>query len=272
MAMRDLGTRAVSSLGVGVVVIGLILSGSLSASLLVVLIVWLAASELWNMYFPDSKPGIKYFYGALVAAPMVIQLVAEQIDNSPMDAILGFLLLPLPLTITAFIQVVRPGEMSRQKLTAIAAATVLFAISGLCALFIIAVSHWYLLGVILLIWANDVFAYLTGSMLGRNKLAPSISPGKTWEGFVGGAVFTIALGWFLPQLYVEFAGLTWVIPATFVALFGTLGDLTQSVFKRSFGVKDSGKLIPGHGGMWDRFDSFCGSVPWIAFYLLLTHS
>ena len=120
-----------------------------------------------------------------------------------------------------------------------------------------------------LLWVNDIFAYLTGRLIGKHKLFPRISPGKTIEGSLGGLVFTV-IAMFVFSHYVAWlpksaaAGM-----AAIAVVFGTLGDLCESMLKRQAGVKDSGKLIPGHGGILDRFDSVLFSVPFIFVYLLL---
>ena len=120
-----------------------------------------------------------------------------------------------------------------------------------------------------LLWANDIFAYLTGKLLGRHKLFPRISPGKTIEGSIGGLVFTI-IAMVVFAHYAEWLPIADGIGMAAIAVvFGTLGDLSESMLKRQAGVKDSGKLIPGHGGILDRFDSVMFSVPFIFVYLLL---
>lgn len=120
-----------------------------------------------------------------------------------------------------------------------------------------------------LLWANDIFAYLTGKLLGKHKLFPRISPGKTIEGSIGGLVFTvIAVAVFAH--YADWLPLSASIGMAAIAVvFGSLGDLCESMLKRKAGVKDSGKLIPGHGGILDRFDSVMFSVPFIFVYLML---
>jgi len=122
--------------------------------------------------------------------------------------------------------------------------------------------------VILLIWTNDTFAYLSGSMLGKNKLMPSVSPGKTIEGFVGGGVFTIVVSMVLYHYYNMFSITYYIILAIIIWLIGTSGDLIESKLKRSHSIKDSGKIMPGHGGFLDRFDSFIFVLP---FVVLLTY-
>lgn len=124
-----------------------------------------------------------------------------------------------------------------------------------------------------LLWLNDSGAYIVGSRIGRHKMSPTISPKKTWEGLAGGVVIAIAGMLALRYWGAEFFGISHVsilqclILALVVCVFGTLGDLLESLFKRAAGVKDSGKCIPGHGGILDRIDSYLLAFP--ATYLLL---
>ena len=123
--------------------------------------------------------------------------------------------------------------------------------------------------VFVLLWANDTFAYLTGRLLGKHKLFVRISPGKTIEGSVGGLVFTMA-GVIIFSRCVAWLPLKVAIGMGLIAVvFGTLGDLCESMLKRQAGVKDSGRLIPGHGGILDRFDSVLFTMPFICIYLLM---
>jgi len=126
-----------------------------------------------------------------------------------------------------------------------------------------------LIMVFALLWVNDTFAYLTGKLLGKHKLFERISPGKTIEGSLGGLVFTL-VGVILLSQYVSWLPLKAAVGMGLIAVvFGTLGDLCESMLKRQAGVKDSGSLIPGHGGILDRFDSVLFSVPFVFVYLLL---
>jgi phosphatidate cytidylyltransferase len=122
---------------------------------------------------------------------------------------------------------------------------------------------------IFLIWAADTGAYFAGKNLGKHKLAPRISPGKTWEGWAGGALLTLAVGWaagyFLPDIPLSHR----LVAAGVVAIFGPLGDLAESMLKRSAGVKDSGTFLPGHGGLLDRFDAFLLVLPVLALLQVL---
>lgn len=136
-----------------------------------------------------------------------------------------------------------------------------------------------LLSIFLIIWVNDTFAYLVGSAFGKHHLLKHVSPHKSWEGFVGGAVFAIGAGLLLG--YFKFApeeGLNpmtlwqWAAFAVVTVVFGTLGDLLESLLKRAVGKKDAGNIIPGHGGILDRFDSTLLAGPAIYLYLLFVLS
>ncbi|GAB3231212.1 phosphatidate cytidylyltransferase [Hymenobacter seoulensis] len=122
---------------------------------------------------------------------------------------------------------------------------------------------------LLLVWSSDIGAYAAGKTLGKHKLAPKISPGKTWEGAVGGFLLTLVMGWALGYLLPELSLSYRLLVAGVVALFGPLGDLAESMLKRSVDVKDSGRIMPGHGGLLDRFDAFLFILPVLAFLQLL---
>jgi phosphatidate cytidylyltransferase len=126
-----------------------------------------------------------------------------------------------------------------------------------------------IVGVFVLIWTNDTFAYIVGKNFGKNKLYKQISPNKTIEGFIGGMIFSCIAGYFIYYFthYLNFQ--SWLGMAIILSIFGTIGDLIQSKFKRQAGVKDSGKLMPGHGGLFDRLDSIIFSSPFVYAYLLI---
>ena len=123
-------------------------------------------------------------------------------------------------------------------------------------------------GLLVLTWVNDTGAYLVGSRFGKTALFPRISPNKTWEGTLGGIGTTLIFGGLLGLYFDEIALKHWLVLAAIVAIFGTLGDLVESMLKRSVGVKDSGTLLPGHGGVLDRFDAFIFVMPFASAYIL----
>ena len=128
--------------------------------------------------------------------------------------------------------------------------------------------------VFIFLWVNDSGAYCCGSLLGRHKLFPRVSPGKSWEGSIGGFIFVAggaALIWYLTETYhvndLQLSLMEWIGLGLVVAVFGTWGDLVESLFKRTLGIKDSGSILPGHGGMLDRFDSSLLAIPAAVVYL-----
>lgn len=122
-------------------------------------------------------------------------------------------------------------------------------------------------GFLLLLWANDTGAYLTGITLGRHKLMERISPKKSWEGFLGGMIISIMAAWLLSGWLGVVDTYGWVIISIIISIAGTFGDLTESMLKRSLGVKDSGYIMPGHGGFLDRFDSALISFPLVYLFI-----
>ncbi len=132
-------------------------------------------------------------------------------------------------------------------------------------------SGWPVLGIVLLIWAADTGAYAAGRTWGRRKLFPRHSPGKTWEGWAGGTVLTLLTGWALARWVPNqpLSLVQWLGAAALVSVFGVWGDLAESMLKRSLGVKDSGRMLPGHGGILDRFDSLLLATPFVVAWVKL---
>ena len=147
-----------------------------------------------------------------------------------------------------------------------------FARSGLKSLLPhenIIFSPGIIIGFFILIWANDTGAYLTGMSLGKHKLMERISPKKTWEGFIGGIIIAALVAWFLSDWLGVVSRFSWVIISMIISVAGTYGDLVESMLKRSTGVKDSGTIMPGHGGFLDRFDSAVVSFPLVYLFISL---
>jgi phosphatidate cytidylyltransferase len=126
-----------------------------------------------------------------------------------------------------------------------------------------------IVGIFLLIWINDSFAYLVGKSIGRTKLFPSVSPKKTWEGTIGGLVFTMGAAYMMAKYEPILNSLEWLVMATVIVIAGSFGDLVESKLKRSAGVKDSGAILPGHGGMLDRLDSLIFAAPFAYLTLII---
>lgn len=132
-------------------------------------------------------------------------------------------------------------------------------------------GHYYpgtLLGILILVWVYDSAAYLIGSQFGSRPLFKRISPNKTWEGSIGGLLVLTGLGFGLGYIFKGLHPIEWAVISWLIAYFSANGDLVESMMKRSLGIKDSGNILPGHGGFLDRFDAFIFVIPFIAFYIL----
>ena len=141
-------------------------------------------------------------------------------------------------------------------------------------IFMILIANYYetfnpniLLGAFILVWVNDSFAYLIGKNFGKQKLFASISPKKTVEGFLGGLLFSCIASYFIAKYTGTLDSTDWLILSVIISVFGTLGDLIESKYKRQAKVKDSGVIMPGHGGLLDRLDSIIFAAPFIYLFL-----
>ena len=146
---------------------------------------------------------------------------------------------------------------------------VIFSMSFLILLpFLKDVFYPYLMiSILSIIWVNDSFAFLVGKNFGKHKLFVSVSPNKTIEGFLGGFIFALLAALLISKLNTDFSSVNWLIIGFLVSVFGTIGDLIESKFKRQANIKDSGNLMPGHGGILDRLDSLLFVAPFVYLYI-----
>ncbi len=145
----------------------------------------------------------------------------------------------------------------------------LLILNGFNSASIAGYSATVILGFFFLQWASDTGAYLVGISIGKHPLFKRVSPKKSWEGFVGGVVITQLIAVVISKYFTVLTVVDWVVIATIISIFGVLGDLVESLLKRSLNVKDSGTILPGHGGILDRFDSVICSAPIVFLYLQL---
>ena len=263
-----------------VVVLGSIILGELSATLILLLVVVLASSEVANLFPHDQKKPLK---GIVGFCSVMLYVFLSMLSESP-DSIEGrifitpiFFFIPLLVALFSkkhdYVSVIGASWLSMIFVAMPCGIMTMFYSENIIG----TDNGWVLLiFAFILIWVNDIFAYLTGSAIGRHKLFPRISPKKTIEGSIGGAVFTMLFAYFINRFVLNvffFENYINNIDVIFLALgvviFGTLGDLTESMMKRHAGVKDSGNIIPGHGGILDRFDATFMAMPFVFIYLLL---
>ena len=263
-----------------VVVIGCIVLGGFYAVLMLAAVVGAGSAEIANLY-PHEKG--KSLNSIVTAMSIMLYVFLSLYSQNPDSIETRIFVLPIffniPLLIALFskkynyVDVVGPSWLSMIFVALPCGIMTMFYNETLMG----TDKGWVLLiFAFLLIWVNDIFAYLTGVSIGRHKLCPRISPKKTIEGSIGGAVFTMLFAYVLNRFVLNvffFDNYMSDIEVLFLALgvvvFGTLGDLTESMMKRHAGVKDSGNIIPGHGGILDRFDATFMAMPFVFLYLNL---
>lgn len=274
--MKGLKTRAISAVVFVAVMIGGIYGGWELFNGLLAVIGLLCLSEYYNLVFDKNEPRflirkiLGFFFGGFVLITAIFPksiFFKNEILNSQSHVVLVVLFLYLLFEL--FSKSKKPFENAGNLVFG-----VLYAVFPI-ALFIYTLNFQFgyspniLMGTLLLIWSNDTFAYLVGSKIGKNKLFPRISPGKTWEGTIGGGICALGISFAIAYLFKDLTQMQWLIVAAICVVFGTLGDLVESMLKRSKGVKDSGNIMPGHGGALDRFDAFLFVLPFVSLYLIM---
>ena len=186
-----------------------------------------------------------------------------------------WILIPAGLILVIVVFLLVPGFNLKGSNSSIIMAGMIYLLPGFSAMHFLAFSietgnaytpRWILFTLCFL-WMNDTMAYVIGRLTGKHSIWTSVSPGKTWEGSIGGAAFTIGLAIAFSRYFQELSTWEWVSFAGIVIVFGSLGDFLESWVKRKANVKDSGGILPGHGGILDRFDSLMLSLPFVAIYL-----
>jgi len=210
----------------------------------------------------------------LIPILLVAALKMNWVDH-PNDFLFKGFLASMPLFFLVFLyELYAAAKTPYQNIAFIGLGLIYIGIPfAMLAYFAIDGSNYYghtVFGLLLLTWMNDTAAYFVGSKFGKHPLFPRISPKKTWEGSIGGVVGALLLGILLSYIIEEQTIIEWMVLAVIVAIFGSLGDLVESMLKRSKGIKDSGTLLPGHGGFLDRFDAFIFLLPFAMTYLLWT--
>jgi len=271
IVMKELLIRSVSGILLGVVLLACVFVSPWTWMALLLFIVVVGTFEMSRLLKMNSFTGIVIGEMLSISSFIIPALVALQIISSSC-LLLEMLIVMMPFLYSLFSK----KHDAKPIFTYLFASFTFLSLPSILMLFMYREDLFGALAgakliilVFSLLWINDIFAYLTGKLLGRHKLFPRISPGKTIEGSVGGLVFTlVSLAIFYH--YSHWFSISYAMGlGTIAVVFGTLGDLCESMLKRQAGVKDSGKLIPGHGGILDRFDSIMFSMPFIFVYLLL---
>lgn len=266
--MKETLTRAVSGALYIVILIGCILHSQQAYQILLGCFLTLSVFELCKIF------GLNYFIPVVVAAFLYIYLT--DLNYRPLtDGILNTtaVLTLLGLVVYLFQSGQKEIPLYLKYIILLGYLIIPFIILNKIP---IGLYNKYnpkiIISIFVIIWTNDTFAYLVGKNFGKRKLFEQISPKKTIEGFVGGLIFGVLAGYLLSKYYIQGALFFWLIISGIVVVFGTLGDLIESKFKRVAQVKDSGKIMPGHGGILDRLDSIIFAAPFVfLFYQIMNY-
>ena len=272
---KTLATRATTALiFVSIMILGIMVS-PYSLWLLFGIINVLSLMEFQKIAtaLPGNTPNHAGLETAMVATlGTAIYLIITSIAFNWIDS--RYIILIMPLLFLLFIYALYSHSESPLSRMSLNLASLLWisiptALSLPIALIDGTFSPLKLIGIILLVWISDSFAYIVGSVIGKTPLFKRISPKKTWEGSAGGLVASLIFAFLLSIIVPDWSFVKWAIIAILAVFLGTTGDLIESLLKRSVKIKDSGSILPGHGGFLDRFDAYFFSVPFIYTYLYL---
>ena len=277
--MKNLLIRTLSGLVLIGIFVGAILWSQWSFGVLLLLILVGGMLEFYRLAEESDSSPQRWLGLAIGVVLFLLNFVVTRVFEQPVTdrmasvvfASLVYVGLALPTLFVCELFRRKPTPLANVGATLLGILYVAAPLSMLLYFPAIYAGAWqpaFVLCYVLVIWANDVFAYVVGMTCGRHRLCERLSPKKSWEGFFGGIVGAVVAGlvvaWALDADYLLWGGLALV-----AALAGVAGDLVESMFKRAAKVKDSGRLIPGHGGVLDRFDALLLATPYVFFYLLL---
>ena len=260
-----------------VVLVGGILLSPITFAILFALIAALSVHEFGQLINRSGKASIHQNMASLAGAYLFLAVMAFCTRATGAEVFLPYLLLLLYLMIRE-LYLKKENPLGNWAFTMLSQLYVALPFSLLCVLAFhndpsassVSYNPVLPLSVFVFIWLSDTGAYCVGSLIGKHRLFERISPKKSWEGSIGGGVFSIASSFVFAHFFPFLGWAEWMGLALTIVVFGTWGDLTESLMKRQLGIKDSGNILPGHGGMLDRFDSALMAIPAAVVYLYAT--
>ncbi len=267
--VNNLGLRTLTGVIYVALTLGAAWAGPFTTMLLFLPICMIAASELHRLIWPQDD-GLPAFWSMFLAATVQVAVSMGAFDT-------GWTMLPGAITIFLLLILSIAWMLMRgtkQPANEVGGMLLMMLYIGLpfgLVPHLFTHSVWVYVGFMLMLWANDTGAYLVGRSIGRTKLLPKISPNKTVEGFFGGLIVAAAVGYLLSMYHDLLTPIQWIVMGIVVGITSSVGDLLESAIKRASGVKDSGTILPGHGGMLDRFDGFLIATPAVVLLLWLVH-
>ena len=271
--MKNLIIRTITGAFFVTFVIGSVIWNKWAFAALFLIFSLLGLWEFFKIFKKNLQIGIQKYFGLLFGAFLFVSISLSAFNIMEVK----FLLINVPLLFIVFIIELFLKNKNPINNISIILTGIFYVVLPLSLLmfffnpsFVVGVEKTaFLLGFFILVWSNDTFAYLCGSIIGKHKLFERVSPKKTWEGSIGGAVFTVLIGFLLSKYFVDIDVIDWIFISIIIVFTATIGDLTESMLKRSLKIKDAGNIFPGHGGVLDRFDSVFIAAPFVLLYLIL---
>lgn len=271
--MNNLISRTITGFFFVVAIIGSILVGHVLFAILFLIITLAALTEFYKLIKSEGKVDVQLFPGVILGGIVFViaSLTALQVIS------LKYLALCLSIPVIIFIiELYRKRANPFMNISVTIAGILYIALPFSLLNFLLNpgfVPGEYhpgiLVGFFAILWTYDTFAYLTGMLFGRHLLFERISPKKSWEGVIGGMFFGVVAAWVVAKFNSEYDFVILTGEAFIIMILGTFGDLVESLLKRSLNIKDSGKLLPGHGGLLDRFDAVLLTAPAVFVYYLI---
>lgn len=266
----NLTQRIIAALVGVAIIIGAILYGQWSYFAVFFVICMITQLEFYKLVGMDGMIPLK-FWGTLTG--LSIYTITFLVRAQHMDPRMYFLIAPIGAAVY-FVKLYKKND--KKPFTNIAFTflgiiyvAVPFSLLHIAVFYNGTYSFQIILGALFILWASDTGAYFAGTKFGKTKLFARVSPKKSWEGAVGGTILAFIFATIMASNFDEIADWQWLCITTIIVVAGTYGDLVESLFKRSIEIKDSGSIIPGHGGFMDRFDGLLLSAPFISAFLML---
>ncbi|MFZ9187362.1 MAG: phosphatidate cytidylyltransferase [Algoriphagus sp.] len=265
----NLAQRSITSLVGALLILGALIYTEWTYFLIFAIILGISQMEFYKLSGLDGMLPLKSF-GTILG--LLIFGLTFMVEKERLSYEYLFLVFPL-VSLTFFIKLYKKTD--KKPFTGVAYTylgifyvAIPFSLLNFAVFSVNQVYHFEILvGCLLILWASDTGAYFAGTRFGKTKLFERVSPKKSWEGFLGGAFLAIVVAFVLSHYFVVLEDWKWLVIAGIIIIAGTYGDLVESLFKRSIEIKDSGSILPGHGGFMDRFDGLLLSAPFITAFL-----
>jgi phosphatidate cytidylyltransferase len=264
-------TRAITGFFFVIVMLASVLTGAYTFTVFFLILSLVCLNEFYSLVkTPQVKPHKQW--GTVLSIAIFVPYISHILSGTELTS---FLLI-IPVVLLIYIYELFCKNAHPFNNIAYTFLGIVYSVLPFCFFYSLAFrdgdfNFHYPLGFLLLLWGNDTGAYLFGVKFGKNKLFERHSPKKSWEGFLGGMLTSLIVALILSNFYKELSLLNWASVALIIVVFGTIGDLTESMLKRSLDIKDSGSILPGHGGFLDRFDGLLFAAPMVFVYLYLVN-